>query len=297
MDAAFKDIAEKLKNELLSSKSKLSIAIAWFTNESIFDILIAKLAEGTLIELILMNDHINNRPNGLDFNKFLNSGGKLYFSNTRNLMHNKFVIVDGTHIITGSYNWTYNAEFRNEENIVIISDTTVVKKFENEFLSLRDNSKEQKDRVTTAPESHREINYTEYLKNDFVSKSKCAAQKGDIEKSIVAVKQALEIDQSDIDLRRMLSELKMELSPEYHYHVEDGQFSFDFKNKKLLGKEGEIIKVSEPFDDDHESKIYILYIDDHYVECVGEIDRKFPKNTDEHEELKETMRELYNRFE
>ncbi len=38
------------------------------------------------------------------------------------LMHNKFVIIDRKIVITGSYNWSNNATFRNDENIVVLDD-------------------------------------------------------------------------------------------------------------------------------------------------------------------------------
>jgi len=38
------------------------------------------------------------------------------------LMHSKYAIIDGTTTITGSYNWSLNAENRNAENLEIIRD-------------------------------------------------------------------------------------------------------------------------------------------------------------------------------
>ncbi len=80
----------------------------------------------------------------------------------------------------------------------------------------------------------------------------------------------------------ILKDLNQELeSPkDYFYNVEDGQFSFNFSHEFLLGKEGEVVSVTEPFADVNE--IYILYIEDHYVECIGNVERTFPKNMKEH---------------
>ncbi|WP_457568718.1 phospholipase D family nuclease [Desulfurobacterium sp.] len=36
------------------------------------------------------------------------------------LMHNKFAVIDGKTVITGSFNWTVSAEKRNDENLVVI---------------------------------------------------------------------------------------------------------------------------------------------------------------------------------
>ena len=49
------------------------------------------------------------------------------------LMHNKFTIIDGRSLITGSFNWTLTAEEKNEENLLIISDNDVIKEYERRF--------------------------------------------------------------------------------------------------------------------------------------------------------------------
>jgi phosphatidylserine/phosphatidylglycerophosphate/cardiolipin synthase-like enzyme len=49
------------------------------------------------------------------------------------LMHNKFAIIDGKSLITGSFNWTLTAEERNEENLLIITDQETIEKYEGRF--------------------------------------------------------------------------------------------------------------------------------------------------------------------
>ena len=48
-------------------------------------------------------------------------------------MHNKFAIFDNKLLVTGSYNWTNNAEHFNYENAVLISDPTIITKYQKEF--------------------------------------------------------------------------------------------------------------------------------------------------------------------
>ena len=52
------------------------------------------------------------------------------------LMHNKFIIRDNKDVSTGSLNFTNNAIYRNRENLVILYDKNVAKKFEIEFEKL-----------------------------------------------------------------------------------------------------------------------------------------------------------------
>jgi len=45
------------------------------------------------------------------------------------LMHNKIMIVDGATVITGSFNYTWSAEHRNAENLLVIHDPTLAAEY------------------------------------------------------------------------------------------------------------------------------------------------------------------------
>jgi len=47
--------------------------------------------------------------------------------------HHKFAVLDGREVLTGSYNWTILADEKNYENLVVIRDKNVAKKFAAEF--------------------------------------------------------------------------------------------------------------------------------------------------------------------
>ena len=49
------------------------------------------------------------------------------------LMHNKFAIIDGKSLITGSFNWTLTAEEKNEENLLMITDEGTIEKYKERF--------------------------------------------------------------------------------------------------------------------------------------------------------------------
>ena len=48
-------------------------------------------------------------------------------------MHNKIMIVDGVVVLTGSFNWSANAENRNDENLIVIKSVEVASLYEEEF--------------------------------------------------------------------------------------------------------------------------------------------------------------------
>ena len=45
----------------------------------------------------------------------------------------KVAIIDGKIVITGSYNWTWSAEKRNDENVLVLMSRSLAEKYEKEF--------------------------------------------------------------------------------------------------------------------------------------------------------------------
>jgi phosphatidylserine/phosphatidylglycerophosphate/cardiolipin synthase-like enzyme len=51
-------------------------------------------------------------------------------------MHHKFAIIDNRLLLTGSYNWTFSANNRNDENLMVIDDPEIIEIFQNQFINL-----------------------------------------------------------------------------------------------------------------------------------------------------------------
>jgi len=51
-------------------------------------------------------------------------------------MHNKFAIIDNRLLLTGSYNWTFSANNRNDDNLLIIDDPEIIARHQNYFEKL-----------------------------------------------------------------------------------------------------------------------------------------------------------------
>ena len=137
-EAIFENIAERILTEIQKANNSIYIAVAWFTNKSIFEQLIKKAKNGCQIQIIISNDLINENSS-IDFNKLEKHNGKVYKigNGDTELMHNKFCIIDFNTVITGSYNWSYKAE-NNFENIVINSnDTSLAEQFVTEFNQMK----------------------------------------------------------------------------------------------------------------------------------------------------------------
>ena len=114
-----KRIQNIIQKELFKANSSIKIAVAWFTNDLLFQPLLLKLQIGVSVELVLNKDKINDsEENDIDFSEFIENGGVLHWNDSKRLMHEKFCIIDGTIVIYGSYNWTNKAEL-NDESIAV----------------------------------------------------------------------------------------------------------------------------------------------------------------------------------
>lgn len=132
--ACFSSIRKTILSYLQNAKKEVIVAMAWFTNIELFNALISCLERQVRVELVLLDDAINYMYYAPDFNQYIKEGGILRIAKSSvGFMHHKFCVIDNKYVITGSYNWTYYAETRNIENIVITDNKEIVNQFSNEF--------------------------------------------------------------------------------------------------------------------------------------------------------------------
>jgi len=133
----FENIQEEIESELLKAEKQILVAVAWLTNQRLYDILCIQADNFIDVQVLIVNDEINSRS-GIDYEKLVKAGGKLYWqeNTSQSLMHHKFCIIDKKTIITGSYNWTNRAQSNIENIIVLENETNTSQDYLNEFRSL-----------------------------------------------------------------------------------------------------------------------------------------------------------------
>ena len=133
-------ISTKIQNaiqlELFGAQKSIKIAVSWFTNELLFQPLLLKLQAGVSVEIILNDDDINRSADGLNFDSFSRLGGTLGWNNSKQLMHDKFCIIDEKVVISGSYNWTNKAEYNDEHRTIFKEEPATTKFFISKFSEL-----------------------------------------------------------------------------------------------------------------------------------------------------------------
>ena len=132
----FQDIENIITIKLNTAKESIFVAVAWFTNQRLFDCLVNACHRNVNVRVLILNDILNRNEFGLDFGILVNAGAEVRFANTANnaTMHNKFCIIDDK-VTTGSYNWTYHANI-NAENVVLIDESTITNNYRQQFDSL-----------------------------------------------------------------------------------------------------------------------------------------------------------------
>lgn len=202
----FQNIRKHILSELNKAEKEIVVAIYWFTNHELFDKLCEKKENGITVSLIVHNDFINNRENGLNFQKFIDLGGSLYFSDSENPMHNKFCVIDNKVLINGSYNWTYFAETKNNENILLVKEQNeTINAFRKEFDNIK-NEIEKIEKITKLTQYEIDefngLNSREYLANDIIYEAK-ATERPEI------IKNAFEISPNNIKVQKEAVKLNL----------------------------------------------------------------------------------------
>lgn len=137
-----KKLAKKVLTNLANSKSDVKIAVEWFTNPVFYKTLIKLNENGVKIELIVSDDKMNFTHPKINFQKLIDLGVKIRVSQSPNLMHNNFCIIDERLVVTGTYTWTLRAELYNFENIIVSNDKELINDYLDCFANVTENTTE-----------------------------------------------------------------------------------------------------------------------------------------------------------
>ncbi len=129
MKVYFKGLKTLVLEQIQQATSSIQLAVAWFTDQDILNVLVAKRQAGVRVVLVLSNDSKNfTESYSLNFSDFKQLGGKLIVAE-KGFMHHKFCIIDKATLLTGSANYTYNGFHKNSESIVLTDNKEAIDDF------------------------------------------------------------------------------------------------------------------------------------------------------------------------
>lgn len=119
------------------ARTRIRVAMFTFTSRRIAQALVDARARGIDVAVVVDPDNGSGPRTAL---AILHDGGVALRSNGRYAkMHHKFMVADGRHLQTGSYNYTYAAATKNAENVILLRDApAAAAAFEREWQRLWD---------------------------------------------------------------------------------------------------------------------------------------------------------------
>ncbi len=123
---------KQIINHIRNAKHKIFIHSYSLTSQKIISELIKANNRKVKVKLLVDSSQIDAPYSKI---KQLISYDKIdtRIDQTEGLAHNKIMIIDDNLLITGSYNWTNSANYKNAENILFIMDQSVVKEYINNW--------------------------------------------------------------------------------------------------------------------------------------------------------------------
>jgi len=112
----------------------INIAMYVFTDKEIALPLIDAQKRGVKVRVYLDRSQIESTYSVSRL--LVQKGIKVRISTNNYIMHHKFAIIDNRLLLTGSYNWTFSANNRNDENLLVIDDSELIEIFQNQFVNL-----------------------------------------------------------------------------------------------------------------------------------------------------------------
>ena len=139
----FKDDCSKILSEKMD-KAKKSIYFCTYslTDPYISAALIRAKKRGIAVSGV--TEKQNAAGKGAKFKELKDAGVDIYLDDNSALMHHKFVVIDDFTIGTGSFNWTKNANEKNNENLVFMQGKEAAELFYKEYNSVYWNAKYEK---------------------------------------------------------------------------------------------------------------------------------------------------------
>lgn len=138
-------LQERISQEIGTAKREVVVAMYQFTSTQLAEALVRAKKRGIPVRVLVDGVQASDAGRFAAAIKALEHGGvevryvyadgqkKKGGSGSRPRFHHKFCVIDGERAITGSYNWTVQGDTDNHENLLILSQKDVARKYLDRF--------------------------------------------------------------------------------------------------------------------------------------------------------------------
>jgi phosphatidylserine/phosphatidylglycerophosphate/cardiolipin synthase-like enzyme len=120
---------DALSEAIRNAEFSVDAAIYHLNLWSIRDALLAAHNAGVQVRVVAESDNLDE----VEIQELQEAGIEVLGDRRESLMHNKFVVIDGLDVWTGSMNFTVNGAYRNDNNLIHIRSTKLAENFTTEF--------------------------------------------------------------------------------------------------------------------------------------------------------------------
>jgi len=124
------DCSEHVLDVLADARSEIYFMTFSFTDNDIGNMLIRNYDDSITVKGVFERSGLSDYS---EYQRLKDAGMEVKLDNNKYKLHHKVFIVDNETVITGSYNPTGSGNNKNDENILIIHDKNIAKKFLDEF--------------------------------------------------------------------------------------------------------------------------------------------------------------------
>jgi len=124
-------VLQRLLSLVTAAEESIEFLAFTLTSDPLAEALIARGANGVRVRGVMERDQVNN--SGGEFGNLVLAGLDLRLDANQNNMHHKVMLIDGEIVVTGSYNFSRNAEEKNDENVLIFHSDEIAQQYLLEF--------------------------------------------------------------------------------------------------------------------------------------------------------------------
>jgi phosphatidylserine/phosphatidylglycerophosphate/cardiolipin synthase-like enzyme len=143
---------EAVVKEIDAAKTMILVQAYSFTSVPIAKALVDAHKRGVDVRVVLDKSQRGEKYSSADF--VLHAGIPVWIDAKHQIAHNKIMIIDGTTVITGSFNFTKNAEANNAENLLVIRSPELATKYASNWDAHLEHSEKYEGKTQGYSETH-----------------------------------------------------------------------------------------------------------------------------------------------
>jgi phosphatidylserine/phosphatidylglycerophosphate/cardiolipin synthase-like enzyme len=125
-------VADRLYEILSDAEESIYFMAFSFTTDEFGEIIREQAENGLTVAGVMEEEQVKSNI-GTEYDPFKQAELDVFTDGNEGQMHHKTMIIDGSIVITGSYNFSRSAEIRNDENLVIIYNEKIADFYMQEF--------------------------------------------------------------------------------------------------------------------------------------------------------------------